>query len=110
MAVLQSLLLWMIAYVALHGASGHRVHQMAHVSDERFMALELKEEDEEEMRKEAVKSFKPPKVWMPTVDLMKCFIHKASPCVWEMNRRTQSQHVFGKRIAYDCVVVVLESF
>ncbi|CAK9001471.1 unnamed protein product [Durusdinium trenchii] len=76
MAVLQSLLLWMIAYVALHGASGHRVHQMAHVSDERFMALELKEEDEEEMRKEAVKSFKPPKVWMPTVDLMKCFIHK----------------------------------
>ncbi|CAK9084285.1 HECT domain-containing protein [Durusdinium trenchii] len=75
MAVLR--LLWMIAYVALHGASGHRVQKVA-VSDQRVAKTELGAPEEEEMRKEAVKSFKPPTVWMPTLDLKKLFMHKVN--------------------------------
>eukprot|EP00913_Durusdinium_trenchii_P017607 g16548.t1 len=40
--------------------------------------LDLIEPLEEEMRKEAVKSFKPPTVWMPTLDLKKLFMHKVN--------------------------------
>ena len=80
MAVLR--LLWMIAYVALHGASGHRVQKVA-VSDQRVAKTELGAPEEEEMRKEAVKSFKPPTVWMPTLDLKKLVMHKASRVLWK---------------------------